>query len=96
MASLVAHLPSYETGRGWSTYDRYPHPIANIASPFYHRLHVTMLRSMSRIAPQPTQAATLDETAARWEQALARPLTRATAVARKVGFRLVKPRGKAA
>ena len=96
IASLVAHLPAYETGRGWSTYDRYPHPIANIASPFYHRLHVTMLRSLARIAPQQSQAATLEAMAARWEQALGRPLTRATAVARKVGFRLVKPRGKAA
>ncbi|MCW2972666.1 MAG: D-glucuronyl C5-epimerase domain protein [Thermoleophilia bacterium] len=96
VASLDAHLPAYETQRGWSTYDRYPHVIANIASPFYHRLHVSMLRTIARIAPQTEQAASLEHTAGRWEQALARPLTRATAVARKVGFRLVKPRGKAA
>lgn len=96
MAALVAELPHYETGRGWSTYDRYPHPIANVASPFYHRLHVTMLRAAARIAPYEPQSAALLETASSWEAALARPTTRVTAVARKVGFRLVKPRRRAA
>ena len=38
----------------------------------------------------------LEALAGRWEAALGRPVVRATAVARKVGFRLVKPRGKAA
>ena len=90
--SLVAHLPAYETGRGWSTYDRYPHAIANVASPFYHRLHVTMLTATHQLAPRPR----LQETAERWQAALSRPTTRATAVARKVGFRLVKPRRRAA
>jgi heparosan-N-sulfate-glucuronate 5-epimerase len=96
VASLEAHLPAYETQRGWSTYDRYPHVIANIASPFYHRLHVSMLRTIARIAPHDAQRASLEQTAARWEQALSRPLTRVTAVIRKVGFRVLKPRGKKA
>ncbi len=96
IASLVAQLPEYETGRGWSTYDRYPHPIQNVASPFYHRLHVEMLRATERLAPYEQLADELAATADRWEQALAQPLVRATAVARKVGFRLVKPRRKAA
>ncbi|MCW2925189.1 MAG: hypothetical protein JWM98_2593 [Thermoleophilia bacterium] len=95
-ASLVAQLPHYETGRGWSTYDRYPHPIANVASPFYHRLHVEMLRAMERLAPQDGLGRDLAGTADRWESALGRPVTRVTAVARKVGFRLVRPRGRAA
>lgn len=96
IASLAAQLPEYETGRGWSTYDRYPHPIANVASPFYHRLHVEMLRATARIAPYEQLAAGITETSDRWEQALSQPLVRASAVARKVGFRLVKPRRKAA
>ena len=96
VASLVAQLPEYETGRGWSTYDRYPHPIANVASPFYHRLHVQMLRATARLAPYDQLASELGATSDRWEQALGQPLVRAAAVARKVGFRLVKPRRKAA
>lgn len=92
VASLVAHLPQYETGRGWSTYDRYPHAIANIASPFYHQLHVDLLDALARVSP----SVELTETSARWAAALARPSTRAAAVARKVGFRIVKPRRKAA
>ncbi|MCW2949719.1 MAG: hypothetical protein JWN41_732 [Thermoleophilia bacterium] len=96
VASLDAQLPEYETQRGWSTYDRYPHALANIASPFYHRLHISMLRTIARIAPHDEQRAAFEAMAARWELALARPLTRATAVVRKVGFRVLKPRGKAA
>ncbi|MCZ4496729.1 MAG: D-glucuronyl C5-epimerase domain protein [Thermoleophilia bacterium] len=98
VASLAASLPEYETGRGWSTYDRYPHPIANVASPFYHRLHVEMLRALDRVAPVDLSGASdvLTTTSARWEAALGRPSTRLTAVARKVGFRIVKPRRKAA
>jgi heparosan-N-sulfate-glucuronate 5-epimerase len=94
--SLVASLPEYETGRGWSTYDRYPHPIANVASPFYHRLHVDMLRALDRVAPPSAAVDALTSTSDRWEAALHRPVTRVAALARKVGFRLVKPRRKAA
>lgn len=93
--ALIAELPSYETGRGWSTYDRYPHRITNVASPFYHRLHVAMLGALARIASV-EQAQELEAVAARWNAALASPVTRASAVARKVGFRLVVPRGRAA
>lgn len=96
VAALAAELPGYETGSGWSTYDRYPHPIANIASPFYHRLHVDMLRALARIAPFEHVAAELGATSDRWEEALSRPMVRAGAVARKVGFRLVRPRRRAA
>ncbi len=96
VASLVAQLPEYETGRGWSTYDRYPHAIANVASPFYHRLHVTMLRALERLAPYDELGSELREFADRWERALARPTTRTAAVARKVGFRIVTPRHRRA
>lgn len=89
---LVSRLALYETSRGWTTYDLYPHAIANIASPFYHRLHVSMLYAIARIAPQDYLEEQLIETAERWQQALDSPLTRVGAVARKVGFRIVKPR----
>lgn len=94
--SLIAQLDEYETGRGWTTYDRYPHAIANIASPFYHRLHIGMIRALARVAPEPAQQSQLELRGERWERALNRPITRAAAVARKVGFRIVKPRRKAA
>lgn len=94
--SLAAQLDEYETGSGWSTYDRYPHPIANVASPFYQRLHVEMLRALARISDDRALAEELRITAGRWERALGRPVVRAAAVARKVGFRLVRPRRKAA
>lgn len=96
VSSLVAQLPEYETGRGWSTYDRYPHPVANVASPFYHRLHVDMLRAVARIAPHDSMSRDIEHVAGHWEEALGRRATRAGAVARKVGFRLVVPRRRAA
>lgn len=96
VSCLVAQLPEYETGRGWSTYDRYPHPVANVASPFYHRLHVDMLRAVARVAPHDAVSLELEDVAGRWEEALGRRATRAGAVARKVGFRLVVPRRRAA
>jgi hypothetical protein len=89
---LAARLPLYETGRGWSRYDLYPHPLTNVASPFYHRLHVEQLRALHELEPRREY---LDH-AERWERALESPIVRASAVARKVGFRLVRPRRKAA
>ena len=48
--ALGAHFPTtgqthYWTGNGWSRYDLYPHPLTNVASPFYHRLHIEQLRA---------------------------------------------------
>ena len=90
--TLVARLPFYEVARGWSRYDLYPHPIRNVASPFYHRLHVEQLHALNDLAPRPELVATAE----RWEGALASRRARAEAVARKVGFRMLKPRRKAA
>lgn len=88
--TLATRLPQYETGRGWSRYDLYPHPVVNIASPFYHRLHVEQLRAMNDLAPREALA----EHADRWEAALGSRTARAAAVARKVGFRIARPRSK--
>jgi heparosan-N-sulfate-glucuronate 5-epimerase len=91
--TLVARLPLYEVGRGWSRYDLYPHPIRNVASPFYHRLHVEQLRALHELVPEQAE---LVRVADRWEAALGSPRARVDAVARKVGFRMLKPRRKAA
>lgn len=90
--ALVALLPRYGAGRNWSRYDLFPHPATNVASPFYHRLHVEMLRALHQLAPRPELLAVAD----RWERGLASPVARASAVARKVGFRILVPRSRAA
>jgi heparosan-N-sulfate-glucuronate 5-epimerase len=90
--TLCARLPLYELRSGWTLYDLYPHPMQHVASPFYHRLHIAQLRALDQLAP----TAELRAAADRWEAALANPATRAAAVARKVGFRLIRPRRKAA
>lgn len=90
--TLVRRLPLYEVGRSWSRYDLYPHPVRNVASPFYHRLHVEQLRALNDLAPRQQ----LTDVADRWERALASRTARVDAVARKVGFRLLKPRRQVA
>jgi len=37
----------------WSRYDLFPHRVANVANPFYHRLHINLLRAMRVLAPRP-------------------------------------------
>lgn len=46
-ADLVATLPAFDTGY-WSTYDR----AGNIASPFYHSLHIAQLNALAEIFPE--------------------------------------------
>src|SRR5579875_2471605 len=40
IASLAANLERFDTG-SWSLYCLYPFPVAVVASPFYHSLHIT-------------------------------------------------------
>lgn len=88
--ALASRLHEYECGRGWSRYDLFPHPVTNVASPFYHRLHVEQLRALDDLAPREA----FGEYADRWEAALARRSARFAAVARKVGFRIARPRSR--
>jgi heparosan-N-sulfate-glucuronate 5-epimerase len=90
--TLERLLPEYELAGGWSRYDRYPHPVVNVASPFYHRLHVAQLRALYEM----TGRSTFQEYAERWEAALERPMIRTGAVLRKIGFRMVRPRRRQA
>jgi heparosan-N-sulfate-glucuronate 5-epimerase len=87
--SLVANLHRYDTGR-WSLYSLFPHPVPNVASSFYHDLHVNQLEATNRLAPRPQLAAARDRFAA--YAASAR--LRRRAFADKVAFRLLVPRNR--
>ena len=87
--ALARRLPLYEAAHGWSRYDLYPHRLTNVASPFYHRLHLAQLEVMAALVPGELA---FPRTAVRWARPLHNPLSFTAAVARKVAFRLVVPR----
>ncbi len=86
--TLAGRIGLYRVALGWTRYDLYPHPLVNVASPSYHRLHIGHLGALHALAPRPAFAAALQE----WERAAASPAARTLALARKVAFRLVRPR----
>ncbi len=86
-AALAASLDRWDTGY-WSRYDLYPHPLANVSSAAYHRLHIDQLTALHMLAPHPEFA----ETAARFERYRASRRARARAFAAKAAFRLRVPR----
>ena len=88
--TLAALLPRYCALGSWSRYDLFPHPVVNVASPFYHRLHIDQLRAMSRLAPEPA----FERFATLWATGAASLPVRSAALARKVAFRLVRPRSR--
>jgi hypothetical protein len=87
-AALAARLPRYELAGRWSRYDLYPHPIAHAASPFYHRLHVEQLRALDELAPHRA----FRDFALRWAASSRSYPAVALGVARKVAFRVLRPR----
>jgi hypothetical protein len=88
--TLAARLHLYRTPLGWSRYDLYPHPLANTTSLAYHRLHIAQLRALHSLTRIETFAATADE----WERSLKNPAALIVGVARKVAFRVVRPRSR--
>lgn len=78
---LARALPRYDTG-WWSKYSLYPHPLADLAKPFYHRLHVTQLQILSWL----TGRVEFRDTATRWSAYDTRPAV-AAALATKLPFR---------
>jgi heparosan-N-sulfate-glucuronate 5-epimerase len=86
---LARNLHRWDTGY-WSRYDLFPHPAVNVASSFYHDLHINQLHALQRLAPR----SQLAETAERWERYAATRRCRARAGARKVLFRLLVPRNQ--
>jgi heparosan-N-sulfate-glucuronate 5-epimerase len=87
-AAVAERIDRYRTPLDWSLYDLYPHPLPNVASPFYHRLHVELLRRQDELAPEPR----LRELAGEWDRAAHRPLPLSFALSRKLAFRSVRPR----
>jgi hypothetical protein len=85
--TLAHMLPAYDIGFGWSRYDLVPRRVPNIASPFYHRLHIEQLRALARLAPE---HAIFGVTADRWLAALDRPHARAHAVLLKSVYRSLR------
>lgn len=86
---LAANLHRWDLGY-WSRYDLFPHQVPNVASSFYHDLHVTQLRMMDRLSPRPE----LSRTAARWERYTRSRANRARAFTGKALFRLLVPRNR--
>jgi hypothetical protein len=74
----------------WSRYDLFPHPVVNVASSFYHDLHINQLTAMHRIAPRPQ----LHRTAERFRGYTASRSAQARGFAGKVLFRLAVPRSQ--
>lgn len=87
-AALAARLPRYELAGRWSRYDLYPHPIAHAASLFYHRLHAEQLRALDDLAPDPA----FRRYAERWAASARSYPAVGLGVARKVAFRVLRPR----
>jgi heparosan-N-sulfate-glucuronate 5-epimerase len=85
--TLAENLHRWDLGY-WSRYDLFPHPVINVASSFYHDLHINQLRAMHRLAPRPQLA----ETAEHWERYAASLLCRQRALTRKALFRVLVPR----
>jgi hypothetical protein len=86
--ALVRRVDLYDAGLGWSRYDLYPHRLTHVASPFYHRLHVALLKATADL----TDEDVLRRKAAEWEASAGRLPLRTVAVARKVAFRCFYPR----
>jgi hypothetical protein len=87
LKTVVDQLHRWDTGF-WSRYDLYPHPLPNVASGFYHALHIEQLRALAAIAPSPRLAATL----ARFEGYAAARRNRSRAFLHKLAFRVAVSR----
>jgi heparosan-N-sulfate-glucuronate 5-epimerase len=85
--TLAAMIDRYDTGY-WSLYDLFPHPVTNVASPAYHRLHTEQLKAMAQL----TGRSEFASAASRFEGYLQRRVNRTRAMARKVLFRTLIPR----
>jgi heparosan-N-sulfate-glucuronate 5-epimerase len=85
--SLASNLHRYDTG-SWSLYSLFPHPLRNLASSFYHSLHVNQLAAMQVLAPR----AEFEQTHRRWAAYAASRANNARAFVWKAAFRLAVPR----
>lgn len=83
--ALAEMLDRYDVG-WWTRYSLYPHALADLAKPFYHRLHVTQMQVMEHLTGRPEFA----EAARRWHSYDDRR-RRACALAQKLAFRASRP-----
>lgn len=89
MDTLAANLHRWDTGF-WSRYDLYPHVMRNVASSFYHSLHIAQLEAMSALAPHPEIKATHE----RFAEYAASKSCRRRAFVHKAMFRMAVPRNR--
>ena len=81
--TLRGNLPSYDLGF-WSLYEQSGTRLPMIASPFYHRLHITQLRVMHRL----TNDSVFAEFADSWERYACSRTKRTRALCYKSAFKL--------
>jgi heparosan-N-sulfate-glucuronate 5-epimerase len=86
---LAGILDRYDLGY-WSRYDLHPHPIANVASPAYHLLHINQLGILHRLTGRPE----FERMQQRFAGYRERRLNRYRSLATKVTFRLISPRNR--
>jgi len=84
LTTLEHNLESFDTGY-WSLYDVAPVGLRNVASPFYHRLHIVQMDVMWRLTGKECFRACRD----RWAGYAARPWNRGRALARKALFKML-------
>lgn len=87
--TLAANLHRWDLGY-WSRYDLFPHPVPNVASSFYHDLHIKQLQMTHGLSVRPQLA----QTAQRWASYRDSSTNRRRAFAGKALFRLVVPRNR--
>ena len=87
--TLADNIGRWDTG-SWTRYDLFPHPVTNVASSFYHVLHINQIRAMELVAQRPDLSAAVE----RWERYWRSRSLRRRAHARKALFRLVVPRNR--
>ncbi len=89
VAALVATSARWDTGR-WSRYDLFPRRPMNVASSFYHQLHISQLNVLDTLYG----AREFGELARRFTSYQNRRSLRYAAFAQKAAYRLVIPRRK--
>jgi heparosan-N-sulfate-glucuronate 5-epimerase len=87
--SLARNLERYDAGF-WSLYSLFPHPLRNVASSFYHALHVTQLQAMQQLSPRPEFA----EMSQRWQRYADSVACQGRAAVAKGAFRVLVPRNR--
>ena len=77
---LAARIADFDTG-WWALYSLYPHPVRDLAKPFYHRLHASQAEVMQDLTGLPE----FELAASRWHR-FDEPARRTLAVAQKAIF----------